>query len=131
MGDEETEKRSKATHVGAPAIFSLELACRQLNEAFDGHCYLVGSAIQRPDWRDVDVRLIVEDGEFSKLFPKAGRYWEFDTKWLLTITSISAWLQKVTGLPVDFQIQPRKHANDVHPGPRHALGMSIIQEPQR
>jgi hypothetical protein len=119
--------RVKASHIGAPAVFALEMACKQINDAF-GHdfgCYVVGSALDRPDWRDVDVRLIMDDEEFAKLFPNAldqGR-WESDPRWLLMTVAISDWLRKVTGLPVDFQFQPRTHANDRHSGKRNAVGL--------
>lgn len=50
----ETAKRIKSCYVGAPAIFKLEEACKVINDAFGGHgCYLVGSSIERADWRDV------------------------------------------------------------------------------
>lgn len=122
--------RRKATYVGAPAVFSLELACQHINAAFGGYygCYLVGSALERADWRDIDVRYIMRDEEFAKLFPDANinpGTWENDPRWLLLTTSISAWLKAQTGLPVDFQIQPQTHANDRHKGPRSALGVRI------
>lgn len=119
---------TKACYVGAPAIFALELACNHINAAFGGFgCYLVGSAIERPDWRDVDVRFIMEDDAFDKLFPDAGPNWESDPRWLLLITSISGWLSKATGLPVDFQIQPQTHANKRHSKARHALGLRFAR----
>src|SRR4051812_11848261 len=69
--------RKKANYVGAPAIFALEQACGDLCEAFGGFgCYLVGSALERADWRDVDVRCILADSDFAKLFPEAGDHWE-------------------------------------------------------
>lgn len=121
--------RVKASHVGAPAVFALELACRDICGAFDGYgCYLVGSALDRPDWRDVDVRFIMEDCKFAALFPKAGQHWEQDTRWLLITVSISERLSKVTGLPIDFQIQPQTHANERHKGNRHAIGIMIANE---
>lgn len=120
----------KACYVGAPAIFALELACTPINEAFDGFgCYLVGSALERRDWRDVDVRFIMQDEAFNKLFPNAGQHWEHDVRWLLLTTSISGWLSKVTGLPVDFQFQPQTRANERHKGRRHALGI-VIKKPE-
>ena len=121
------EPRKKASYVGAPAIFALELACRQINEALgkDYGCYLVGSATQRADWRDVDVVFIMDDDAWARLFPDAGRHWEHDARWLLLTVSISGWLSKLTGLPVDFKIQPQTHANEMHHGPRHALGLRI------
>jgi len=126
-----SEPRKKATHVGAPACFALESACRQINEAFgDFGCYLVGSALERPDWRDVDVRFIMRDEEFAKLLPDAGQHWEHDARWLLLTVSISERLSKVTGLPIDFQIQPQTHANEKHKGIRSALGLKIVKEKQ-
>ena len=125
----ETIRRKKAVYVGAPAIFALEQACREINDAFGGFgCYLVGSALERADWRDVDVRFILEDEEFAKLFPNAHDFgWERDARWLLLTVSISGWLSKVTGLPIDFQIQPQTHANERHKGPRSALGIRITK----
>jgi hypothetical protein len=117
---------SKASHVGAPAIFALEMACRDVCDAFDSYgCYLVGSAIDRADWRDIDLRLIMDDADFHRLFPLAGDHWEHDARWLLLTVSISERLSKLTGLPIDFQFQPQTHANKCHSGPRHALGMRI------
>jgi hypothetical protein len=121
--DSPGERRKKATHVGAPACFNLEIECQLLNRAFDGQCYLVGSALERPDWRDLDVRLIMDDEAFAALFPAAGERWEFDARWLVMTTSISARLSTATGCLVDFQFQPQTHANKRHPGPRNALGL--------
>lgn len=121
----------KACYVGAPAIFALELALKPVNEAFGGYgCYLVGSALEKPDWRDVDVRLILADDEFAQLFPDAllhSAAWEFDPRWLLLTVSISEHLSRVTGLPVDFQFQPQTHANERHKGRRNALGLRMVK----
>lgn len=118
--------RIKASHVGAPAIFALEQQCQDLNRAFDGHCYLVGSALERPDWRDIDIRLIMDDEAFTVLFPGSGAkhcQWEFDPRWIIMTVAISERLSKVTGLPVDFQFQPRTHANERHKKRRNAMGL--------
>ena len=124
---EQPKPRTKGIYVGAPACFLLEQACAHLEKAFPGFgCYLVGSALERPDWRDIDVRLIMDDAEFAALFPdvnmKAAN-WEFDARWLVMTISISKWLRDQTGLPVDFQFQPQTHANEQHKGPRNALGL--------
>jgi hypothetical protein len=124
------ERRKKSIYVGAPACFALEQCCQQINDAFGGfHCYLVGSALERPDWRDIDVRYIMSDEEFSKMFPDctAEGHWESDPRWLLLTVSISGWLRTVTGLPVDFQIQPQTHANERHKGMRSAVGLRIAK----
>ena len=127
------EKRKKSVYIGAPACFALEAAARQVAEAFNayggyGGLYVVGSALERPDWRDVDVRLVLDDDEFAKLFPQAGQHWEFDPRWLLMTVSISEHLSRVTGLPIDFQFQPRSHANDRHKGVRNPIGLRFAPE---
>jgi len=125
---EQAEPRHKASYIGAPAVFALELACRHVCEAFDSWgCYVVGSAMERPDWRDVDVRMIMSDEQFAALFPDAGEHWEHDARWLLLTVSISEYLSKVTGLPIDFQFQPQTHANERHKGPRNAIGIRIAK----
>jgi len=126
QNDATPAKRKKFIYVGAPACFVLELACQDLNRAFDGQCYLVGSALEREDWRDIDVRLMMGDAEFDALFPSGCREqgtWEFDARWLVLTTAISAQLSQRTGLPVDFQFQPTTHANQSHKGQRNALGL--------
>jgi hypothetical protein len=124
------EKRKKSIYVGAPSCFALEQACQHICDALGGYgCYIVGSALERPDWRDVDVRFILSDEEFAALFPSAvDRCWEHDARWLLLTVAISGWLSKVTGLPIDFQIQPQTHANERHQGPRNAIGLRIVKE---
>ena len=128
-----TKKREKVCYVGVPAIFNLELECKHINRAFGGYgCYLVGSALDRPNWRDVDIALIMEDERFRALFP--GTYenghpmWEFDERWLLIVISISERMSRTTGLPVDFKIQPQSYANKHHDGPRHAMGLTFARE---
>ncbi len=51
------KRRRKPNYVGVPAIFKLDLACMNLYQAFCvgsdfGGIYLVGSALERPDFRD-------------------------------------------------------------------------------
>ena len=86
----EKPRRRKFCYVGPPAIFKLEQACWQLNQAFDEEgfgCYLVGSCLERPDFRDVDVRMILKDEEFWREFPDVhsldNASWEHDPKWLI------------------------------------------------
>lgn len=134
MSEAAPEKRRKASYVGAPAIFALTAACQDINRAFGGFgCYLVGSSLERPDWRDIDVRFIMSDEEFLAEFPGAQHdgkphHWEQDPKWILLTVSISERLSKVSGLPVDFQFQPQTHANERHKGPRNALGLIFTRD---
>ena len=127
--------RVKGVHIGAPACFVLELAMKQVREAFpssDGEfvgLYIVGSALQRPDWRDVDVRMIMSDAMFEREFPGTVKgTWEWHPRWLLLTVAISDFLSKHTGLPIDFQFQPQTHANERHKGPRNAVGLGFIRD---
>lgn len=111
--------------VGAPAFYDLNQACRILVDAFGPCVFLVGSSIQSRNYRDVDVRCMLDDGAYRQLFPAGGGYQ--DPFWSLLVTSISCWLAHHTGLPlVDFQFQPRSLA-DAHFGqaPRVPLGVFV------
>ncbi len=86
-----------------------------------GHVpYHVGSSLRSKQWRDVDVRLILPDDEFETRF---GRVRNVTNAKLAAVTlAFSALGKEMTGLPVDFQIQPQSWANE-HYGdqPRSAL----------
>jgi hypothetical protein len=107
------------------AFYELDRACAVINGAFDGYgCYLVGSAGERRDFRDVDVRFIMRNEAFEAMFPDGGE--RRDQYWSLLSVAISAWLSKQTGYSVDFQIQKMAHANTKHQdGRRNALGIRV------
>lgn len=125
----EEAPRKKASYIGVPAIFELKLACNHLTRAFGEDIYIVGSSTQRPDWRDVDLVMIMEDDaferEFPDIFPKNCQ-WEFDPKWLILTCAISKWLTEKAGVPVDFKFQPRTWANENHKGNRDSIGHFMI-----
>jgi hypothetical protein len=103
----------RANWIPAPHYYNLNQACVILNKAFgDFGCYLVGSSLKRKDFRDVDVRYILEDSTYDRLFGAPGGW--TNALWSLMCTTISAWLSQQTGLPVDFQIQRMTQANEDH-----------------
>lgn len=70
--------------------------------------------MDRPDHRDIDVRLILDDDRYAQLaeaVPVA----------LLNL-ALTFYLRQATGLPVDFQIQQQSAANALHTGVRSAIG---------
>jgi len=85
--------------------------------------FLVGSCLERSDFRDVDVRAMMDDAAFDRLFPGGESGTESDAFWSLLCESIGAYLARATGLPIDFQIQRMTEANAMHAGPgrRNAL----------
>lgn len=108
----------RASWIGAPEMFNLTLACEPINRAF-GMCYLVGSALHKRDYRDVDVRCILDDEEFDRLFPNCPEAWQYSTRWSVMCASVALWLAERSKLPVDFQFQRRTEANRDFPTEEH------------
>lgn len=126
------EPPKRANYIGAPHFFELNNACRVLVDAFGYHIYLVGSALDRRDYRDVDVRAILPDEEYARLFPGLSGNPSLNAMWSLLCSSISLWLAQRTGLPIDFQIQQQTEANAANAhrrGKRHPLGMFLEPKP--
>jgi hypothetical protein len=125
--------RKRLCYVPAPQLFNLNMACVALEQAFSEGglgCYLVGSSLERRDYRDVDVRCILRDEYFEKLFGKCGGRTDLHPLWAVMCSSISLWLSKQSGLPVDFQIQRLSGPeNTEEHGPRHPLGIFIQPNP--
>ena len=114
-------EKQRANYLPASSLFGLHQACEQIMRSYDSlGVYLVGSAIKRKDYRDVDVRCMLFDEEFEREFPK-NKDGE-RPRFMLVCLAISAWLKQVTGLPIDFQFQKQTLANERHKGERHGLG---------
>lgn len=87
-----------------------------------GHtAYQVGSSLFSKDWRDVDVRLILPDDEFEEMFGENRS--QCNPKLAAVTLAFAALGKEMTGLPIDFQIQPMSYANSSPSceGPRSAL----------
>ena len=107
---------NRADYIPAPHKFNLNMACRALAEAFGPHIFLVGSAHEKRDYRDVDVRVMLPDEDWERLFPglDPGRA-QLDPLWSIMCAAISLYLSQHSDLPVDFQIQQRTKANEEYP----------------
>lgn len=106
----------KGCYLTTTELHRLDIAVAPLS-AIDGHgVYLVGSATERPDFRDVDVRLILSDEEFDRLFGHSPELWS------VFCYAVSRWLGADTELPIDFQVQRQTEANEKHHGTRNHLG---------
>lgn len=102
--------------VGQPGSHLLCLFGSYVYAAWDSHAYQVGSSLtEKRGWRDVDVRLILDDGEYAALIgDDAGKLNAHNLAW-------SMFGRTLTGLPIDFQIQQQTEANADNTGPRSAL----------
>lgn len=101
--------------IGPHDQFLLAQWGRQLREAFGVRAYVVGSVMERPNFRDVDVRLLAPDW----LAAAPARF-----RRTLNMT-MSMWGRQVTGLPIDFQAQLDEefHSYDTHV--RGAMGVQL------
>lgn len=97
--------------------YALNQACAPVWEAFGG-TYLVGTASTGGEYRDVDVRTILADEDFDRLFSSN------EATWAVVCSSIATRLAALTGLPIDYQIQRMTDANEKYPGGwRHPVGL--------
>ncbi|MDQ0894428.1 hypothetical protein [Agromyces ramosus] len=103
-------------------MFLLDLACQPLAEAFRHLGYgvfLVGTAAERGEYRDVDVRMILDDKSYDKLAKTSS----VEGMAFLGL-AIGQYLASMTDLPIDFQIQRMTEANAKHGGKtRNPLGV--------
>lgn len=98
-------------------LHNLDQACIIIKRGL-GQPYLVGSAgIGGGAYRDVDVRVMLDDDEFAAICPN-------QLRWEMLCLAISTYLSERTGLPIDFQIQRTAVANEFYNDkPRNPLGM--------
>jgi hypothetical protein len=114
--------RKRATYLFVNDFERLEEWCQKAAVLFwrpsPGYLglFLVGSALSRPDFRDVDLRVILSDDRFDEEYsnPVKVRYMN---------RALSTWGQRETGLPIDFQVQRQTEANETYTGDRNAMGV--------
>ena len=107
---------SRATYLLQSEFERLEEWCRKVRRLFKRAPYLVGSSIERADYRDVDLRLILDDEDFDANWAELDRVRYMNR-------AISIWGQQETGLPIDFQIQRHTEANAQFKGLRNPMGV--------
>lgn len=110
--------------VGMPANLYLHEFGSQVWAAFGEPPYHVGSSMTGKQWRDVDVRLILDDETYEAMGLGDPKNPHHNGKWVSLCMAYSALAKQMTGLPVDFQIQQRTQANaEFKDGPRSAIGI--------
>lgn len=79
--------------------------------------YQVGSSLQHKDYRDVDIRVMLDDERYNDLAATGVDLYYLNL-------SVSLWGQKVTSLPIDFQVQRITEANSDYNFPRNPCGIN-------
>ena len=115
---------------GGPQSMLLERWAQWIADAFGVKPYLVGSSVGRKDWRDIDVRLMLDDEQWQHWIGDARQPYRCDPRWSLLCSALSAHGSQQTGLPIDFQIQRISEANEMYPHePRLPLFQFAPSEP--
>lgn len=108
--------KKRHVYLDVPVLRRLDHWCHLVARSFDGDPpYLVGSVLERPDWRDVDVRLLLADRQVAAI--------PMNLRDLNMI--VSDWGRSVTALPIDFQIQPETEWRKYDDRPRHPRGVGL------
>ena len=101
----------RSSYLSPPQMHVLDIACIPLHVF--GIPYLVGSVNFQRDFRDVDVRLILDDSE---------SVFGLDEEQLRALDYvISRYLTEASGLPIDFQFQSTSDSKK-YEGVRNPLG---------
>jgi hypothetical protein len=96
-------------------MFLLQEWMGTLFVTFGHHPYLVGSVARGEPWRDVDIRLMLDDDDPLLVEPRCQ---------VLNV-AMSLYGQRATGLPIDFQFQSITEGNnEPEPRPRNPVGVS-------
>ena len=131
LDTKETERKPIDIGTGMPATTHLEAFGQCLRDAFGAMPYHVGSSIHGKTWRDVDVRVMLDDDRFDALFPGYATWRQRDAWWSLLCSAISELGRQRTGLPIDFQVQRTTDANEKFPGARNPLFVGHAEEAHR
>lgn len=93
--------------------------------------YQVGSSLTKPDWRDVDIRVMLDDAAFAHHFgaPETLGDRHNDSRWRAEMLAWSVLGERITGLPIDFQVEPLTEANEKWPSSagRNPIGFRWIR----
>lgn len=112
-------------YVGMPAALHLDEFARHLRAMFNTEVYLVGSALVKKDWHDLDVRVILPDQAFYAMGFGAPENRFHNKKWISLCLAYSALGKQIVGHTIDFQIVPQSYSNLYHcQDPSLPIGLS-------
>jgi len=101
--------------IGQPQGMLLNLFGEKLRDIFGEVAYHVGSSLtteKTTHWRDVDVRLMLDDEVWDKLELGDPKNPHGSRRWRALCIVLSDYGRHATGLPIDFQLQQRTYANE-------------------
>lgn len=120
--------------VGMPEFLKLQEFGSKVWDAFGEIPYHVGSSLEKKTgWRDVDVRLILDDEVYASMGFGEPANAHQNARWVAMCLAFSCLGREMTGLPIDFQIQQSSDANKSYDKEhkRSALGMIPLRFKER
>jgi hypothetical protein len=113
--------------IGMPSCLYLHEFGEVLSHAFDGaYAYQVGSSLFGSRWRDVDIRIMLDDEKYAAMgFGDPDRP-HSNAKWCAYTMAFSELGRRMTGLPIDFQVQQTTWANNQYAGNEHGRSALIV-----
>jgi hypothetical protein len=117
-----------ASYLSPPDFHRLNWACQPIRAAFGSPPYLVGSVLTRPDYRDIDLRMILDDQVYDSMFGEVDALLvnrKPSASLLLLNIAVSDLISKAANppVPIDFQFQSMTEANVPEHGMRNPMGM--------
>lgn len=102
--------------VGMPGMIKLNQFGVVLFDVFEKTAYLVGSAARGKQWRDVDVRVMLDDEIYDLTFKSRFKPEWTNPGWSGICLAFAALGREMTGFPIDFQVQRLSDANKLFGG---------------
>jgi len=115
------DRKRSASYLTPHQMRRLDAACIPAVRALGfGTVVLVGSVLTHPDYRDVDVRAVIADEDFDRMFPGVKVHKDgaahYSQLWAWICMSVSGEISQASGMNVDFQIQRRTEASKTEGG---------------
>ncbi len=121
--------------IGMPGWHYVNMFGELVKDFFGTTAYIVGSAAEATlrgekgevvgsrTFRDVDIRVMLPERYEAEGYAHIGGA-PLGTKWSAICLAFSALGEKITGLPIDFQVQSITEGN-AQPGPRWPIGLRL------
>lgn len=127
-----TEASKRVSFLNPAQSHVLGLFGRVVREAWQAHPYQVGSSLESGRIpRDIDVRVMISLAEFQHRFPGTNpERRHVCEQWRAQMMVWSEWGRHLTGLNVDFQVEPEDDANARFPTEERRPVGSRLESPR-
>lgn len=115
------DPRRRSCYLSVDSYTRLELVMTGIAKAVGAMPYLVGSCLTRPDYRDVDIRVPIEDDVLTAKFDSYAEQ-------RIVQSAMSQYLSAATGLLIDFQWQTLTEYRSYAAGTGRPLGFTLAAQ---